>query len=148
MFYARLVSLVLVVGWVGTALGAPLPISNDVQRISPARCPVNTIPIVNAQGANGAGGPPVAVTSHAEIIAGLGSRQSYSFLSDADFCGNYGGVTSNSAPATEPIGGAPCVDGFLFKANTLYAEFVFPGNRLDAACVSGTCNINTMECDP
>jgi hypothetical protein len=123
------------------------PLSQDVQRISPERCPLDVTPITNLQGASGNGGPPVAVSTHAEVISGLGTRQSYTFISDGDFCANYGS-TLNGAPATEPVGAAPCTDGVLFKANTLYVEYVFPGNRMDAACVTGTCNISTTECDP
>jgi hypothetical protein len=124
------------------------PVSSDVQRITPARCPIDDIPVINSHGAGGAGGAPIAVTTTAKVLSGLPNRQSYSFISDGDFCAEYGGSTADSAPTTEPVAAIPCTDGFLYKANILYAEYVFPGNRMDAACVSGTCNIYTVECNP
>jgi hypothetical protein len=122
----------------------PLPTSNDVQRVTPSRCPIDTIPVVNSQGTSGAA---VQITTHAIVVQGKPTRQIYGVISDADFCGEYGSA-NNAAPTTEPVGGSPCSAGILYKANIFYWQDVFPTNRFDGACASGTCNVYSVECVP
>jgi hypothetical protein len=127
-----------------SATAAPYPVNPNVQLISPARCPVGVVPVVNSQGT---GGAPLAVTTHAEVIPGNATRQAYSFLSDGDFCAEYGDQLNN-APTTEPVGASPCTAGTYYVSGVLYVEYVYPTDRMDAACVSGTCHIYTVECNP
>ena len=126
--------------------GQPYPITNQVQRIGAANCPTGVIPITNKLGTNEA---PISVTTDAKIIIGNGSRLSYFFQSTADFCVAYGSA-NDVVPAAPPIGNGStsCTAGALLKANVPYAENNWPTNRLDAACVTGTCLISTIECNP
>jgi len=128
-----------------TSWGTPLPTSNDVQRVTPSRCPADTIPVVNSQGTSGAA---VAVSTHAKIVAGKPTRVGYYFLSDADFCGEFGSM-NDAAPVTLPVGGGPpCGAGFLYKANVMYWQDTWPANRFEGTCQTGTCNVYTVECVP
>lgn len=132
--------------WSSVVLAQPLPTSSTVLRITPSRCPTGVVPVVNA---NGVAGAPLALTTVTNILVGRASRQTYALLSDADLCVEYGGVTNNG-PLTNPVGGgaSTCTAGFLIKGNTLVWEDVFPSNRIDGACATGTCHVYTVECTP
>jgi hypothetical protein len=139
---------VALVGWGGVAVGGtPLPTTNEVQRVTPSRCPVGTTPVVNAQGAGA--DAPMIVTTAVKMVKGNGTRQIYTFISDADFCLEYGTV-ADGAPAQAPTGGGAnlCANGAYYPAKVLFWEDVFPANRADVACATGTCHISTVECNP
>lgn len=120
--------------------GPPLPITNNVQRTTPAVCPASVIPVVNSQGTSSAG---KSFTTNSKIIPGNPSRYFYQFTFSADTNCMYG---SANDVAASPV--PTNTVGYLYKANVPYFEDVFAGNRLDCATVSGADVAYTVECNP